>query len=302
MVTFPNIDPVAIELGPLKVHWYGLMYLAGFAAAWWLGRRRTREPWRGMGPVDMDDVLFYCVLGIIAGGRIGYLLFYGYERVLDDPTYIFRVWEGGMSFHGGLLGVIAAMWWFARSRGLPFFQVADFIAPLVPPGLFAGRIGNFINGNLWGAPSDLPWAMVFPGEAAGGIARHPSQLYEALLEGIVLFAILWWFSRAPRPLRTISGLFLLGYGAMRFAVEFVRVPDSHLGYLAFDWLTMGQILSTPMIVGGALLMAWGFMRDERAMERSDDGSPAANQGQGSGERKLKRAQRRSQRGNKGKRG
>jgi phosphatidylglycerol:prolipoprotein diacylglycerol transferase len=262
MIAFPDIDPVAISIGPLSVHWYGLMYLAGFAAAWWLGRRRTRDAWRGMRAVDMDDVLFFAVLGIIAGGRIGYLLFYGYQRVLDDPSYIFRVWEGGMSFHGGLVGVILAMWWFARSRNIPFFQVADFVAPLVPPGLFAGRIGNFINGNLWGAPSDLPWAVVFPAPAAGGVPRHPSQLYEALLEGIVLFAVLWWFSRAPRPLRSVCGLFLMGYGLMRFAVEFVRVPDAHLGYLAFDWLTMGQVLSAPMIIFGAALMLWGYRRQD----------------------------------------
>ena len=273
MIAFPKIDPVAIAVGPVKVHWYGLMYLAGFSLAWLLGRRRTRESWRGMRAVDMDDVLFFAVLGIIAGGRLGYLFFYGYERVLQDPTYIFRVWEGGMSFHGGLLGVIAAMWWFARSRGVPFFQVADFVAPLVPPGLFAGRIGNFINGNLWGAPSDLPWAVVFPGRAPGGLARHPSQLYEALLEWIVLFAILWWFSRSPRPLRTVSGLFLLGYGVMRFAVEFVRVPDSQLGYLALDWLTMGQVLSMPMIVAGAVLMAWGYSRDESALLRTKEPPP-----------------------------
>ena len=291
MITFPKIDPVAIAVGPLKVHWYGLMYLAGFALAWLLGRRRTREPWRGMRAVDMDDVLFFAVLGIIAGGRIGYLLFYGYERVFADPSYIFRVWEGGMSFHGGLLGVIAALWWFARSRGVPFFQVADFVAPLVPPGLFAGRIGNFINGNLWGSPSDLPWAMVFPSRAAGGLARHPSQLYEALLEGVVLFAVLWWFSRAPRPLRTVSGLFLLGYGVMRFSVEFVRVPDAQLGYLAFQWLTMGQILSVPMIVAGAVLMAWGFHRCETPLLRADEISSQAAPAKSA----SKRAQRRSSR-------
>lgn len=291
MIEFPKIDPVAFSLGPLKVHWYGLMYLAGFSLAWLLGRRRCREPWRGMRAVDMDDVLFFAVLGIIAGGRIGYLLFYGYDRVLADPSYIFRVWEGGMSFHGGLLGVITAMWWFARSRDVPFFQVADFLAPLAPPGLFAGRIGNFINGNLWGAPSDVPWAMVFPGQAAGGVARHPSQLYEALLEGVVLFAIVWWFSRAQRPLRTVSGLFLLGYGVMRFAVEFVRVPDAQLGYLAFDWLTMGQVLSAPMIAAGALLLAWGFHRGDAAVLR-DEELPAAT---GTATTARKRGQRRSKR-------
>ncbi|MFT5449558.1 MAG: phosphatidylglycerol:prolipoprotein diacylglycerol transferase [Gammaproteobacteria bacterium] len=294
MIAFPDIDPVAIAIGPLKVHWYGLMYLAGFAVAWWLGRRRTRDAWRGIRAVDMDDVLFFAVLGIIAGGRIGYLLFYGYQRVLEDPTYIFRVWEGGMSFHGGLVGVILAVWWFARSRDIPFFQVADFVAPLVPPGLFAGRIGNFINGNLWGAPSDLPWAMVFPAQAAGDVARHPSQLYEALLEGVLLFAVLWCFSRAPRPLRSVCGLFLLGYGLMRFSVEFVRVPDSHLGYLAFDWLTMGQALSAPMIILGIALMLWGYQRREMPVTHAAEpvaSTPPAAQNARRSPRRSKRRQR-----------
>jgi len=276
MLAHPAIDPVAFQLGPLKVHWYGLMYLAGFAAGWWLGRRRTRERWRGLRAVDLDDLMFYLVLGIVVGGRIGYLLFYGHQRLLADPLYAFRVWEGGMSFHGGLIGVIVVMAWFARSRDLPFFQVADFVAPLVPPGLFAGRIGNFINGQLWGAPTDLPWGMVFRSPAAGGLARHPSQLYEALLEGAVLFLVLWFFSRTPRPLRTVCGLFLLGYGVMRFAVEFVRVPDAHIGYLAFGWFTMGQALSVPMIVAGAALMIWGFARREMPLPvAAQDEAPRA---------------------------
>jgi len=262
MIAHPDIDPVAFSVGPLKVHWYGLMYLAGFSIGWWLGRRRTRQTWRGLRPVDMDDLLFYAVLGIVVGGRLGYLVFYGYERVLDDPLYALRVWQGGMSFHGGLLGVIVAMAWFARSRDMRFFQVADFIAPLVPPGLCAGRIGNFINGNLWGAPTELPWGVVFRSPAAGGVARHPSQLYEALLEGVVLFVVLWLFSRAPRPLRSVSGLFLLGYGIMRFAVEFVREPDAHIGYLAFGWLTMGQLLTLPMIVAGSALLLWAYRKGD----------------------------------------
>jgi phosphatidylglycerol:prolipoprotein diacylglycerol transferase len=258
MIVHPSINPVAFTIGSLKVHWYGLMYLAGFAAGWLLGRRRARESWRGLRAVDFDDLLFFVVLGIVIGGRMGYLLFYGYERVLEDPFYMFQVWKGGMSFHGGLLGVILAMVWFARSRGMAFFQVADFVAPLVPPGLLAGRIGNFIHGNLWGAPTDLPWGVVFPSAQAGGIPRHPTQLYEAALEGIVLFALLWFFSRTRRPLRTVSGLFLLGYGIMRFGVEFVRQPDEHIGYLAFDWLTMGQLLTTPMLIAGLALLVWGY--------------------------------------------
>lgn len=274
MLAQPDIDPIAFQFGPLKVHWYGLMYLAGFTVGWWLGRRRTRERWRGLRPVDMDDLLFFLVLGIVFGGRIGYLWFYGYERVLADPSYAFRVWEGGMSFHGGLIGVIVAMAWFARSRGLAFFQVADFVAPLVPPGLFAGRIGNFINGNLWGAPTDLPWGVVFRSPAAGGVARHPSQLYEALLEGLVLFAVLWFYSRTPRALRTVSGLFLLGYGVMRFAVEFVRIPDAHIGYLAFGWFTMGQALTVPMIIAGAGLMIWGLARHEMPVPLAEPAAPA----------------------------
>ena len=282
MLAQPDIDPVAFALGPLKVHWYGLMYLAGFGAGWWLGRRRTRERWRGLRAVDLDDLMFFLVLGIVLGGRIGYLLFYGYERLLADPFYAVRVWEGGMSFHGGLIGVIVAMAWFARSRALGFFQVADFVAPLVPPGLFAGRIGNFINGNLWGAPTDLPWGVVFRAPAAGSVPRHPSQLYEALLEGVVLFALLWFYSRTPRALRTVSGMFLLGYGLMRFAVEFVRVPDAHIDYLAFGWFTMGQALSLPMIIAGAALMAWGFARPQMPVPVSEPATaPPASRRTGS---------------------
>jgi phosphatidylglycerol:prolipoprotein diacylglycerol transferase len=262
VIPHPRIDPVAIAVGPLQVHWYGLMYLAGFAAGWWLGRRRARQGWRGFRVSDVDDLVFFVILGILLGGRLGYLLFYGLERLASDPAYAFRLWEGGMSFHGGLIGVIVAMAWFARSRGVGFWQVADFVAPLVPPGLFAGRIGNFINGNLWGAPTDLPWGVLFPSPAAGAVPRHPTQLYEALLEGVVLFVLLWLYSRSARPLRCVSGLFLLAYGVMRFAVEFVRVPDAHIGYLAFDWLTMGQVLTAPMILVGVALVALGLRRGE----------------------------------------
>ncbi len=258
MIILPQFDPVAIRLGPLQVYWYGLMYLAAFLTAWGLGRLRCRQLWRGFRPVDMDDVLFFAAVGVVVGGRLGYILFYDFSRVLADPLFVFQVWKGGMSFHGGLIGVIVAMAWFARSRGMAFFAVADFVAPLVPPGLFAGRIGNFINGNLWGGPSDLPWAMVFPNPRAGGIPRHPSQLYEALLEGLVLFIILWLFSRAPRPMRAVSGLFLTAYGVFRFAIEFIRIPDAQIGYLAFDWFTMGQALS-PMVLAGIAILVWAYV-------------------------------------------
>ena len=270
MIAYPRIDPVALALGPVKIHWYGLMYLFGFAAGWALGRVRARDARRGWSGTQVDDLLFYIALGIILGGRLGYVVFYDFARFLGDPLTIVKIWQGGMSFHGGLIGVIVAMIWYARTRGRPFFQVADFVAPLVPPGIAFGRIGNFINGNLWGAPSDLPWAMVFPGERAGGVPRHPSQLYEALLEGVVLFVVVWVYSRHPRPTMAVSGVFLAGYGIARFIVEFVRVPDAHIGYLAFGWVTMGQVLSAPMIVAGVLFV-WFAYRSEAGA----DDAPAA---------------------------
>ena len=262
MLVHPDFDPVAIAVGPVKVHWYGLMYLVGFALAWWLGRVRARDAWRGWSREDVSDVLFFVVIGVVAGGRLGYMLFYDLDHLLAQPWSLFMVWRGGMSFHGGLIGVVVAMWWFARSRGRALFDVTDFIAPLVPPALGAGRIGNFINGRLWGTASDLPWAMVFHGPRAGDAARHPSQLYEALLEGAVLFAVLWWFTRRPRPAMAASGVFLVGYGLARTLVEFVRVPDAHLGYLALGWVTTGQVLTLPMIVVGIGLMIAAARRRE----------------------------------------
>lgn len=269
-----SIDPVAIQLGPLAVHWYGLMYLAGFALAWWLGLRRIRAGRLPVGEAAYSDLIFYAMLGVLLGGRIGYLLFYGIPHVLEDPLYALRVWEGGMSFHGGLLGVLGAVWWWSRKHRLHFFDSVDFIAPLVPPGLGFGRLGNFIGGELWGHPTDAPWGVVFrnalpadlaalPADAlrqlhaSGALeawARHPSQLYQAFLEGLVLFTALWWFSRRPRPRYAVSGLFALLYGVFRFVVEFVREPDAHLGYLAFGWLTMGQLLSVPLILVGLWLL------------------------------------------------
>lgn len=256
-MVYPTIDPVAISLGPLQIHWYGLMYLFGFAGAWWLGRVRAER--YGWTAEQVEDLLFYGAIGVIVGGRLGSAIFYDFADTLANPLNVFKVWQGGMSFHGGLLGVLTAFWFFSRKTGKSYFEISDFIAPMVPIGLFFGRIGNFINGELWGKVSDVPWAMVFP--TGGSLARHPSQLYEAGLEGLVLFIILWWYSASPKPLAAVSGLFLLGYGIFRFVIEFVRIPDQHLGYLALDWLTMGQILSLPMIIIGAAIMVRAYQVD-----------------------------------------
>lgn len=253
MIKHPGFDPVAVQLGPLKIHWYGLMYLVGFWTTWWLALRRGRQPHSRFSAEQISDLLFFSIVGVIAGGRLGYILFYNFKAFIADPSILLRVWEGGMSFHGGLLGVIIAVIAFARSRRMPFLYVADFVAVVVPAGLFFGRIGNFINQELWGAPSTLPWAMLFPLDVAQ-LPRHPSMLYEAVLEGPVLLACLWICGRRPRDLGLLSGLFLLLYGCFRFLVEFVRLPDAHIGYLAFGWLTMGQLLCVPMLAVGAGLM------------------------------------------------
>ncbi|ERS89484.1 prolipoprotein diacylglyceryl transferase [Halomonas sp. PBN3] len=252
MLSYPDIDPVAISLGPFQVHWYGLMYVVGFVAAWFLGRRRAARI--GLTPDDIGDLLFYAALGVVLGGRLGYALFYGLDQWLADPLWIVRVWDGGMSFHGGLLGVLIAAWWFAKKKQLAFFTLTDFVAPLVPIGLGAGRIGNFINRELPGRVTEMPWGMPFPG--LGPEPRHPSSLYEALLEGAVLFVVLWFVTATPRRRGLASGLFLALYGAFRFLVEFYRLPDAHIGYLAFGWFTMGMLLTLPMIAGGLALIAW----------------------------------------------
>jgi len=262
MLEYPRIDPIAIQLGPVAIHWYGIMYLIGFVAAWWLLRRRAGRADLQWTHGQIDDLIFYGALGVILGGRLGYLLFYKPGAWLDDPLLIVRVWEGGMAFHGGLIGVIVAMVVFARRHGKRPFEVLDFIAPVVPVGLGAGRIGNFINGELWGRVSDVPWAMVFPG--AGPQPRHPSQLYEFALEGVVLFVALWWFSARPRPRMAVSGAFLVLYGSFRFGVEFFRMPDAHLGTLAMGWLTMGQLLSLPMIVAGIIMLMLAYAAVRRA--------------------------------------
>ena len=256
-IEFPNIDPVLIELGPISVRWYGLMYLVGFMFALWLANRRADQPGSGWTREQVSDLLFAGFLGVVLGGRIGYVLFYNFDLFLADPLYLFKVWTGGMSFHGGLLGVITAMFWYAKKNGRTFFGVADMIAPLVPFGLGMGRLGNFMNSELWGRVTDVPWAIVFPN--GGPLPRHPSQLYEMALEGIVLFLILNWFIKKPRPLGSVSGLFLAGYGTFRFLVEYVREPDAHLGLFG-GVISMGQILSLPMVIIGALMMVWAYKR------------------------------------------
>ena len=274
MIYLHQIDPIILSLGPLKLHWYGLMYLLAFVTAWWLGRMRAsqgRLP--GVDANAFSDLMFYGMLGVVLGGRIGYVLFYGFGTFLENPLSIFKVWEGGMSFHGGLLGVMAAAWWWSRKHRLHFFDTMDFVAPVVAPGLGFGRLGNFIGAELWGKPTGADWGVIFPTDpalrgldaaqlqaqyAAGALdqfARHPSQLYQAFLEGLVMFVVLWAVSRKPRPRYTISGLFALMYGVFRFVVEFVRVPDADIGYLAFGWLTMGQVLSLPLVALGLFLLA-----------------------------------------------
>ncbi|RRJ83092.1 prolipoprotein diacylglyceryl transferase [Aestuariirhabdus litorea] len=259
MIPYPHIDPVAVAIGPFKVHWYGLMYLVGFVGGWWLGQWRARRSGGLWQAEQVGDLVFYIAMGVILGGRCGYVLFYNFDYFLQDPLWLFAIWEGGMSFHGGLLGVLIAMLLYGRRVGKSFFQLTDFIAPLVPIGLGAGRIGNFIGGELWGRAAEVPWAMVFPRDPLQ-LARHPSQLYQFALEGVVLFLVLWWFSSRPRPRMAVSGLFLVCYGSFRILVEFFREPDTQLGFIAFDWMTMGQLLSLPMVLVGAALMLWGYRR------------------------------------------
>lgn len=262
MITYPEINPIALQIGPVAIHWYGIMYLIGFVSAWLLARYRAHKPHSGWTDAQVSDLIFYCAIGVLVGGRVGYMLFYGFAQLIDNPLSIFKVWSGGMSFHGGLLGVAISIWLFARKTKKTFFAVGDFIAPLVPIGLAAGRIGNFINGELWGRVSDVPWAMVFPN--GGPFARHPSMLYEFLLEGVALFILLWTYSAKPRPTMAVSGLFLLGYGTFRIFIELFREPDAQLGFLAFDWLTMGQLLSIPMIMFGLAFIYFAHKRNPHA--------------------------------------
>lgn len=258
MLSYPEIDPIIFSIGPLAIRWYGLMYVLGFVACWILARKRSEQGWSIVKPEQVDDLIFYGMLGVIVGGRLGYSIFYGWEYWLEDPLYVFKITQGGMSFHGGLIGVMTAMWLYGRRvLGKGMWEITDFVAPLVPIGLGTGRIGNFINGELWGKPSDLPWAFNI-----NGVGLHPSQLYEALLEGLVLFVILWMFSARQRPTMAVSGMFLFCYGVMRFCIEFVRVPDADFGYLALGWVTMGQILTTPMILLGAALLFLAYHKNQ----------------------------------------
>jgi len=272
---YPNIDPVLIAIGPVSIHWYGFMYLAGFGGGWLLAQYRARQPKSLWQSQQVDDLIFYCALGVILGGRIGYTLFYNFNYWIEDPISLFRIWQGGMSFHGGFIGVLLSMWFFSKKTGFSFFQITDFIAPLFPIGILTGRLGNFINGELWGKPTDLAWGMQVPCAQNPDLclnklqlapdvllspALHPSQLYEATLEGLVLFLILWIYSAKPRPVMAVSAVFLIGYGIARFTVEFIRMPDSHIGYLFADWLTMGQLLTLPMILIGSGLLLYSYKK------------------------------------------
>lgn len=266
MLTHPQIDPVAIHLGPLSIHWYGLMYLLGFALFLWLGKLRLRKlnsP--GWDVTMMDDLLFYGVLGVVVGGRLGEVLFYHPAYYLSNPLEIFAVWKGGMSFHGGFLGVLAAMAVYAYRKNINWLKLMDFVAPLTPLGIGAGRIGNFINGELWGRPTDLPWGMVFP--KVDAIPRHPSQLYEFALEGIVLFALLWIYSRKPRPVGAVLGMSVVGYGGFRFFSEFARTPDDGIFGVMTLGVSMGQWLSLPMVIAGVWLIVSGY-RTERVGKKN----------------------------------
>lgn len=265
-MNYPDIDPIAIsigqfsvfglELGPFNVHWYGIMYLCAFLSALLVGRYRASKSYTPVKTSQVEDLIFYGAMGVVLGGRFGYVFFYNFDQFLQTPLWLFKIWEGGMSFHGGLLGVIVAMVLYARKLNISFLSLMDFVAPLVPIGLGFGRLGNFIGGELWGRETTVAWAMRFP-QDPDGLLRHPSQLYQAALEGAVLFAIIFWFSAKPRPKASVGALFLIVYGAQRFIIEFYREPDIHIG-LMFGWLSRGQLLSMPMIMAGIVVFALAY--------------------------------------------
>ncbi len=259
-----DIDPVALDLGFIQVHWYGLMYLIGFAGALLLGNYRADQPDSDWTKEQGSDFIFWGAVGVVLGGRFGYVLFYNFERFLESPLWLFKVWEGGMSFHGGLLGVLVALWLFGRKTQKSLSQMGDFVTPLVAIGLGAGRIGNFIGAELWGRATEVPWGVVFP--KVDAIARHPSQLYQAFLEGVVMFVIIWLYSSKPRPAFAVSGLFLILYGCFRSFVELYREPDAHIGFVAFGWVTKGQMLSLPMVLIGAGLMVYAYKKQQKIVE------------------------------------
>ncbi|MDA0977056.1 MAG: prolipoprotein diacylglyceryl transferase [Proteobacteria bacterium] len=264
MWQYPDLDPIAISVGPISIHWYAISYLVGIGLVWLTLRYRIRRdglPWTDD---DIADIVFYAVLGVLLGGRLGYMLFYGLDLVLAEPTRLFRIWEGGMSFHGGLLGVLLSVMFYARKKGVSFFDVTDLIAPSIPLALGCGRIGNFINTELPGRVTDVPWAVIFPGDI---VARHPSSLYQAVLEGAVLFAFLWIYVLKPRPLMAASGLFLIGYGVLRIVSEFFREPDVQIGYVLADWVTTGQLLSLPMVLLGCCLMTYAYLKSGKLKSR-----------------------------------
>jgi phosphatidylglycerol:prolipoprotein diacylglycerol transferase len=259
MIQHPNINPILLQVGPLKIHWYGIMYLLGFVAAWFLSRYRARKTPELWSDEQIADIIFYGIIGVLLGGRLGYVLFYNFSFYASNPMDIFKVWDGGMSFHGGVIGVIIAHIMCGRKIGKSLFQIGDLVLPSLPIGLGLGRIGNFINGELWGSVTSLPWGVVFPKDPTG-MPRHPSELYEFALEGVVLFTILWIYSSKQRPRMAVSGLFLLTYGVFRFLVEFVRLPDRQIGYIAWDWLTMGQLLTIPMMAFGIFFIIAGYKK------------------------------------------
>jgi phosphatidylglycerol:prolipoprotein diacylglycerol transferase len=258
MIIYPHINPIAFHIGPLPVHWYGLMYILGFFCAWGLCELRAKRPNSGWKKDEVSDLIFFGALGVVLGGRTGYELFYNFPDFITHPWVIFKVWDGGMSFHGGLMGVLLTLWLYGRKIHKSLFELTDFVAPVVPLGLAAGRIGNFINGELWGRVTTVPWGMVFP--TGGPLPRHPSQIYEFLMEGVLLFLILWIYSSKPRPCMAVSGLFALLYGLFRIIGECFRQPDPQLGFIAFGWLTMGQLLSVPLVIIGISLLVLAYRK------------------------------------------